>query len=126
MLLKPSGPSALRRSRAPVSQVYQLKQAAGYRNVAGRLGRSTTGGDKGALTRSKEMEQMNTQGALVFTLVPVIGVLLTALLALHYTKDPVLRTAANVALSLTGVLIIGLTLSVGGIVFGTHLLSWVL
>ena len=78
------------------------------------------------LRDSKKVEQMNTQGALVFTLVPVVGVLLTALLALHYTKDPILRTAAKVALSLTGVLIIGLTLSVGGIVFGTHLLSWVL
>jgi hypothetical protein len=69
---------------------------------------------------------MNTHGALVFTLVPVIGIMLTALLALHYTKDPILRTAATTALSLMGLLIVALALSFGGIVAGTHLLSWVL
>ncbi len=69
---------------------------------------------------------MNTQGAMVFTLVPVVGVMLTALLALHYTKDPILRIAAKTSLGLMGALIIAVTLSFGVIVLGTHVVSSVL
>jgi hypothetical protein len=45
---------------------------------------------------------------------------------LHNTKDPVLRTAAKVALTLTGVMIIIVAVSISAIVFGTRLVSWVL
>jgi hypothetical protein len=69
---------------------------------------------------------MNTKGALVYTLVPVAGIMLAALVALHYTKDPVLRTAAKSALTLVGALIIAVGVSISGIVFGTSLLSWIL
>ncbi len=69
---------------------------------------------------------MNTQGALSYTLVPVAAVVLGALLALHHTKDPILRTGAKSALPLVGVLIIAVGVSVSGIVFGTSLLSWIL
>lgn len=69
---------------------------------------------------------MNTQGAILSTLVPVAAVVLGAVLALHYTKDPILRTGAKSALTLVGVLIIAVGVSVSGIVFGTSLLSWIL
>jgi hypothetical protein len=60
-----------------------------------QAGRCTTTKARKHIGDSRKVEQMNSQGVLVFTLVPVIGVLLTALLALRYTKDPILRTAAK-------------------------------